>query len=143
MAVVAVRPKTIEPTVYPVMRTTRRTRPGALLVAAVDAAVPGAACIGRAYVIANGEPRPIRELIEQLDTPFRLELPPEVAQTLRQTSQALAGWDRVSPPPARAYAALARDLAAITDLVLRLEGDGLVGGHPLIKKEELRYVKGN
>ena len=32
---------------------------------------------------------------------------------------------------------------AITDLVLRLEGDGLVGGHPLIKKEELRYVKGN
>lgn len=34
------------------------------LVAAVDAAVPGAACIGRAYVIANGEPRPIRELID-------------------------------------------------------------------------------
>jgi nucleoside-diphosphate-sugar epimerase len=34
------------------------------LVAALDAAVPGAACIGRAYVIANGEPRPIRELIE-------------------------------------------------------------------------------
>jgi len=34
------------------------------LVAALDAAVPGAACVGRAYVIANGEPRPIRELIE-------------------------------------------------------------------------------
>lgn len=32
---------------------------------------------------------------------------------------------------------------AITDLVLRIEGDGLVGGHPLVKKEELRYVKGN
>ncbi|MEX1106827.1 MAG: NAD-dependent epimerase/dehydratase family protein [Ilumatobacteraceae bacterium] len=34
------------------------------LVAALDAAVPGAACVGRAYVIANGEPRPIRELID-------------------------------------------------------------------------------
>ncbi len=34
------------------------------LVAALDAAVPGAACIGRAYVIANGEPRPVRELVE-------------------------------------------------------------------------------
>jgi 2-alkyl-3-oxoalkanoate reductase len=34
------------------------------LVAALDAAVPGATCIGQAYVIANGEPRPVRELIE-------------------------------------------------------------------------------
>ncbi len=34
------------------------------LVAALDAAVPGAECIGRAYVIANGEPRPVRELVE-------------------------------------------------------------------------------
>jgi len=33
------------------------------LVAALDAAVPGAACLGRAYVIANGEPRPVRELV--------------------------------------------------------------------------------
>ncbi|MCU1364808.1 MAG: putative steroid dehydrogenase [Ilumatobacteraceae bacterium] len=33
------------------------------LVAALDAARPGAACNGHAYVIANGEPRPIRELI--------------------------------------------------------------------------------
>lgn len=33
------------------------------LVAALDAAVPGAPCVGRAYVIANGEPRPIRELL--------------------------------------------------------------------------------
>ena len=33
------------------------------LVAALDAAVPGARCSGRAYVIANGEPRPIRELV--------------------------------------------------------------------------------
>lgn len=33
------------------------------LVAALDALLPGAACVERAYVIANGEPRPIRELI--------------------------------------------------------------------------------
>lgn len=33
------------------------------LVAALDAAHPTARCAGRAYVIANGEPRPIRELV--------------------------------------------------------------------------------
>ncbi len=33
------------------------------LVAAVDAVQPGARCAGRAYVVANGEPRPIRELV--------------------------------------------------------------------------------
>lgn len=33
------------------------------LVAALDAVEPGAACVGQAYVIANGEPRPIRELV--------------------------------------------------------------------------------
>ena len=33
------------------------------LVAALDAARPDARCNGRAYVIANGEPRPIRELV--------------------------------------------------------------------------------
>jgi nucleoside-diphosphate-sugar epimerase len=33
------------------------------LVAALDAVSPGAACAGRAYVIANGEPRPIRDLV--------------------------------------------------------------------------------
>lgn len=33
------------------------------LCAALDAVRPGAACAGRAYVIANGEPRPVRELV--------------------------------------------------------------------------------
>jgi nucleoside-diphosphate-sugar epimerase len=33
------------------------------LIAAVDRIAPGAACSGRAYVIANGEPRPIRDLV--------------------------------------------------------------------------------
>ena len=35
----------------------------AALVAAVDAAKPGAACAGNAYVIANGEPRTVHELM--------------------------------------------------------------------------------
>lgn len=33
------------------------------LVAAVDHVAPGATCAGRAYVIANGEPRPVRDLV--------------------------------------------------------------------------------
>jgi nucleoside-diphosphate-sugar epimerase len=33
-------------------------------LAALDALVPGASCAGRAYVISNGEPRPVTELIE-------------------------------------------------------------------------------
>ena len=33
------------------------------LVAALDAVSPSATCAGRAYVIANGEPRPIRDLV--------------------------------------------------------------------------------
>ncbi len=36
----------------------------AALVAALDAVRPGARCAGRAYVVSNGEPRPIRELVE-------------------------------------------------------------------------------
>jgi len=33
-------------------------------VAAIDAVRPAAACAGRAYVVANGEPRTVRELVE-------------------------------------------------------------------------------
>lgn len=40
---------------------------------------------------------------------------PEVADTLSHTGQALAEWDRQSPPPDAAFAALARDLAAIPE----------------------------
>ena len=45
------------------------------LVAALDAVAPGAACSGRAYVISNGEPRPIRDLVDGIcraaGVPFR------------------------------------------------------------------------
>jgi len=55
------------------------------LVAALDAVRPGAVCSGRAYVIANGEPRPIGELVggicraagvafEPRDVPLRVAL---------------------------------------------------------------------
>jgi nucleoside-diphosphate-sugar epimerase len=36
------------------------------LVAAADSVRPGAACAGRAYVIANGEPRTVRELMQRI-----------------------------------------------------------------------------
>jgi nucleoside-diphosphate-sugar epimerase len=36
------------------------------LVAALDALRPGAACAGRAYVVANGEPRSVSELFERI-----------------------------------------------------------------------------
>ncbi len=48
------------------------------LVAALDAAVPDAACLGKAYVIANGEPRPIRELIEGILRAAGVEVTPRV-----------------------------------------------------------------
>jgi len=48
------------------------------LVAALDATVPGAACVGKAYVIANGEPRPIRELIEGILHAAGVEATPRV-----------------------------------------------------------------
>lgn len=45
------------------------------LIAALDAVRPGAACAGTAYVIANGEPRTVRELMEGIclaaGVPFR------------------------------------------------------------------------
>lgn len=46
------------------------------LVAALDAAVPGAACVGRAYVIANGEPRPIRDLVMGICRAAGLDIEP-------------------------------------------------------------------
>lgn len=40
---------------------------------------------------------------------------PEVANTLGRTGEALAQWDRKSPPPDAAYAAVAQDLAGIQE----------------------------
>jgi putative spermidine/putrescine transport system permease protein len=38
---------------------------------------------------------------------------PEVADALPRTGQALADWDRESPPPAAAFAAVIADLSAL------------------------------
>lgn len=40
---------------------------------------------------------------------------PEVADTLPRTGQALSDWDRVSPPPAAAFAAVLADLSALEE----------------------------
>lgn len=62
---------------------------------------------------------------------------PEVANTLTHTSQALEQWDRTSAPPDAAYAAIAKDLAGITEqsdagsLARRLNSE-VSGGRSLI-----------
>ena len=56
--------------------TTYLDNAASALVSALDAAEPGAACVGRAYVIANGEPRPIRELIEGILRAAGVEVTP-------------------------------------------------------------------
>jgi putative spermidine/putrescine transport system permease protein len=62
---------------------------------------------------------------------------PEVADALPRTGQALAGWDRSSPPPAAAYAAVMTDLSAIEEtaqagvLARRLNSE-VPGGRSLV-----------
>lgn len=46
------------------------------IVAAADHITPGAPCAGRAYVIANGEPRPIRDLIAGICAAAGVEFDP-------------------------------------------------------------------
>ncbi len=62
---------------------------------------------------------------------------PEVADVLPLTGQALADWDRDSPPPAVAYAALLADLSAVSEtsqagvLARRLNSE-VAGGRSLV-----------
>ena len=62
---------------------------------------------------------------------------PEVADVLPRTGQALAGWDRNSPPPAAAFAAVMSDIAGIQEtaqagvLARRLNSE-VPGGRSLI-----------
>ena len=62
---------------------------------------------------------------------------PEVADALPRTGQALADWDRNSPPPAAAYAAVLADLSAIDEtaqvgvLARRLNSE-VAGGRSLV-----------
>lgn len=68
--------------------TTYIDNAGSALVAALDAATPRAACIGRAYVIANGEPRPIRDLIDGILLAAGIDAEP---RTVPLRAAALAG----------------------------------------------------
>lgn len=77
------------------------------LLAAVDAVHPGAACAGRAYVIANGEPRTVRELMEGIcraaGVPFQpRRVPLALAKRLGAVVEAV--WPRLrddEPPITR------------------------------------------
>ena len=76
-------------------------------IAALDAVHPGATCAGRAYVIANGEPRTVRELIEGIcvaaGVPFApRHVPTHVALALGSLVERV--WPRVrddEPPITR------------------------------------------
>ena len=60
------------------------------LVAALDAVHPSARCSGRAYVVANGEPRPIRELVLGICAAAGLEVTPrEVPRSIATVAGSL------------------------------------------------------
>lgn len=68
------------------------------LVAAVDAVHVGASCAGKSYVIANGEPRTVRELMQKIcdaaDVPFRpKKVPLSVALALGSLIERV--WPRI------------------------------------------------
>lgn len=64
------------------------------LVAALDAARPGATCSGRAYVIANGEPRPVRDLVDAILRAAGIDVRPRRVP-LRLAALAGAATERV------------------------------------------------
>lgn len=76
--------------------TTYITNATAALVAALDAVHPGAACAGQAYVVANGEPRPIRELVAGICAAAGVPFEPKIVslRTARRVGDVI---DRVWP----------------------------------------------
>lgn len=80
------------------------------LVAALDAVRPGAACAGQPYVIANGEPRTVRELMEGIcraaDVPFRpRRVPMPVAKGVGAVVEAVWPHVRDDEPPITRFVA--------------------------------------
>ncbi|MBI4935377.1 MAG: NAD-dependent epimerase/dehydratase family protein [Actinobacteria bacterium] len=80
------------------------------LLAAVDAIRPGAACAGQAYVIANGEPRTVRELMEGIcraaGVPFEpRRVPMGVAKGLGAVVEAVWPHVRDDEPPITRFVA--------------------------------------
>jgi 2-alkyl-3-oxoalkanoate reductase len=81
---------------------------GDALVGALDSLNVGAACVGRAYVIANNEPRPIRELLAGICAAAGVEfsprsVPPRVAMASGSVVESI--WKRTNrdgePPMTR------------------------------------------
>ncbi len=109
------------------------------LVAALDAAVPGAACIGRAYVIANGEPRPVRELIEGILRAAGVEASPREVPLRVATGVGTVVekvWARLKPdeePPLTRF--LAEQLGTAHWFDPRPARDDL-GWHPTVSIDE-------
>jgi nucleoside-diphosphate-sugar epimerase len=119
--------------------TTYLDNAASALVAALDAAVPGARCVGRAYVIANGEPRPIRELIDGIlhaagvDVTPR-EVPLRVATGVGAVVERV--WARAKPteePPLTRF--LAEQLGTAHWFDPRPARDDL-GWHPTVSIDE-------
>ncbi len=79
------------------------------LVAALDAVEPGAACLGKAYVIANGEPRPVAELVAGICGAAAIDITPRrvprrlavAAGALVERVWALRGAEAGEPPLTR------------------------------------------
>lgn len=76
--------------------TTYITNATAAMVAALDAVQPGAACAGKAYVVANGEPRPIRELVAGICAAAGVPFEPRIV-SLRAARRIGTAIDRVWP----------------------------------------------
>ena len=79
-------------------------------LAALDAVHPGAACAGRAYVVANGEPRTVRELVEGIcraaSVPFEpRHVPPKVARGIGSLVERVWPLVREGEPPITRFVA--------------------------------------
>lgn len=109
------------------------------LTAALDAVAPGATCAGRAYVVSNGEPRMIRELVAGICAAAGVEFAPRsVPLRVGRTAGALV--ERVWPllrrddePPLTEF--LAEQLGTAHWFDLRPARDDL-GWHPRITIDE-------
>ncbi len=80
------------------------------LVAALDAVAPEAVVAGRAYVVANGEPRPIRDLLlgicEAVGAPVRaVPIPTGVAKAVGSVVERVWPWFTDDEPPITRFVA--------------------------------------
>lgn len=108
------------------------------LVAALDAVEPGAICSGRAYVIANGEPRPIRDLVAGIchaaGVPFApRDVPGSVARTAGSLAERVWPLVRDGEPPLTRF--VAEQLGTAHWFDPRPARDDL-GWHPSVSVDE-------